>query len=264
MKRKMEEENIEKKELQEIKNEIVSNLKFTTKFSVLDEMKKQKCEKCNKSRRFFCYSCMIPMNNTEQIPNVKLPIKVIIIQHPKELKSKSTAIHAKILSPDNVEIYQYPEMPDFLTNENSMILYPSKDSVSFETITKQLKDEKSNKQENYNSKLAYLVFIDATWNQAKQIARDERIQSLRKLKITSQKTLFWRYQQLGDDHLATIEAIYYTLKEYQIFAKGEYNSEFDDLLFYYVYFYQLIQETYQDESKVYRHKDGYIKKIKKE
>jgi DTW domain-containing protein YfiP len=113
------------------------------------------------------------------------------IQHPKELKSKSTAIHAKILSPDYVDIYQYPEIPEFLTQENSMILYPSKDSVSFENLIQ--KNEKSEKKEDFSS-LKYLVFIDATWNQAKSIAKDERIQSLKKLKITTQTTLFWRLE----------------------------------------------------------------------
>ena len=51
------------------------------------------------------------------------------------------------------------------------------------------------------------------------------------------------------DHLATIEAIYHVYKEYQLAKKGNYDGEFDNLLFYFKHFYQMIQETYQKNQK---------------
>lgn len=50
----------------------------------------------------------------------QLPVKIDIIKHPNETDGKSTAIHAKILAPNDVTIYTYPCIPDF-----------EKDKVSF-------------------------------------------------------------------------------------------------------------------------------------
>jgi hypothetical protein len=112
----------------------INTLKFSKPFSNIEKMGKEPCPKCSKSRSWFCYECMIPMGDPTLIPNVKLPSKVIIIQHPRELKSKSTAVHAKVLSPDFVEVYQYPSIPDFLSYDNCVILYPSKEALSMEEL----------------------------------------------------------------------------------------------------------------------------------
>ena len=40
-------------------------------------------------------------------------MKIDIIKHPSEVDGKSTAIHAKILAPDDVTIYTYPCIPEF-------------------------------------------------------------------------------------------------------------------------------------------------------
>ncbi|CAG8562791.1 12250_t:CDS:1, partial [Acaulospora colombiana] len=40
------------------------------------------------------------------------------------------------------------------------------------------------------------------------------LKNIRKVTIKPQKTLFWRYQREDDSYLATIEALYYFLKEY--------------------------------------------------
>lgn len=110
-----------------------------------------KCSKCGGSRKFFCYTCCSLVGVTqEEIPIIKvgmksvkiqlcwwhvnfsereyklllccaqLPVKIDIIKHPNETDGKSTAIHAKILAPNDVTIYTYPCVPDF-----------DKDKVSF-------------------------------------------------------------------------------------------------------------------------------------
>lgn len=49
----------------------------------------------------------------------QLPVKIDIIKHPNETDGKSTAIHAKILAPNDVTIYTYPCIPDFETDKVS-------------------------------------------------------------------------------------------------------------------------------------------------
>lgn len=40
-------------------------------------------------------------------------MKIDIIKHPNETDGKSTAVHAKILAPDDVTIYTYPCIPEY-------------------------------------------------------------------------------------------------------------------------------------------------------
>lgn len=49
----------------------------------------------------------------------QLPVKIDIIKHPNETDGKSTAIHAKILAPSDVNIYTYPCIPDYEKNKVS-------------------------------------------------------------------------------------------------------------------------------------------------
>jgi len=41
----------------------------------------------------------------EGVPNLPLPVKVTVISHPMEKKSKSSIIPAKIIAPNDVEIH---------------------------------------------------------------------------------------------------------------------------------------------------------------
>jgi hypothetical protein len=55
--------------------------------------------------------------------------------------------------------------------------------------------------------------------------------------------------------LSTIEAIYYFVREYhENILGGSYLDEYDDLLFFFVYFYRKIREKYQGgrELKAYQ------------
>lgn len=75
------------------------------------------CPKCKKSRKFFCYTCYVPVPGLEsRLPKVQLPVHIDIIKHQLEIDGKSTAIHAAILAPDNVNIYTYPNIPEYSSN----------------------------------------------------------------------------------------------------------------------------------------------------
>ena len=45
---------------------------------ILDDLEeRQACSRCHKSRKFFCYSCFLPLPSVENVlPSVNLPIKV--------------------------------------------------------------------------------------------------------------------------------------------------------------------------------------------
>jgi len=43
----------------------------------------------------------------------QLPFKVDIIKDPREVDGKSTAVHAAVLAPHDVTVYQFPDIPDY-------------------------------------------------------------------------------------------------------------------------------------------------------
>ncbi|KAL6050615.1 DTW domain-containing protein 1 [Balamuthia mandrillaris] len=211
--------------------------------SFLAEKQRYHCPRCNSKRRFFCYDCHIVLAHPERTPRVSLPFTCDILHHPAEQKSKSTAVHACVLAPDKVKMYEYPEFPDF-SEEGTFLLFPSPEAKSI--------------QELDISQMKRLIVIDSTWQKAKVILRDERVKRLPCIQIESHKTLFWRFQQVGDTCLATIEAIYYFYREWHEKQRGEYNGEYDDLLFYYTYMYKMIQQSYKEENKSFKRIKNYI------
>lgn len=124
--------------------------------------------------------------------------------------------------------------------------------------------------------LQRVVFIDSTWNQTNKISTDERLQGNQKLctclsswvvvrphwflkssricvflldllqvELKMRKTCFWRHQKgKPDSYLATIEAIYYFLRDYHKYCLGqEYDGEYDNLLFFYSFLHSVVNKA---------------------
>ncbi|XP_060708999.1 tRNA-uridine aminocarboxypropyltransferase 1 [Hemiscyllium ocellatum] len=121
-----------------------------TILETLQQNGRSKCPKCLSSRMFYCYSCFLLVDgvNSDEIPQVKLPLKIDIIKHPNETDGKSTAVHAKLLARDDVNIYTYPCMPDNEEEKHEVVVvFPGPKSVSFEDLPmhlSKLANEKSN------------------------------------------------------------------------------------------------------------------------
>ncbi|XP_071297571.1 tRNA-uridine aminocarboxypropyltransferase 1 isoform X1 [Agelaius tricolor] len=242
---------------------------------------RSKCPRCNSSRMFYCYTCFVPVETvpTKEIPTVKLPLKIDIIKHPNETDGKSTAVHAKLLAPDDVTIYKYPCIPEYEEKRHEIALIfpgpnsvsvkdiafhlqkytkksvcPSDDDCSREPLLKQAKIEpeaEKNPNECISSsrsegaRLKKIIFIDSTWNQTNKIITDERLQGLLQIELKTRKTCFWRHQKgKPDTYLSTIEAIYYFLVDYhQEILKESYKGQYDNLLFFFSFMYTLIKDA---------------------
>lgn len=97
------------------------------------------CPKCGKSRKYFCYTCYVPVQGIEdRIPKVKLPFKVDIIKHPSECDGKSTSAHAGVIAPDDVTIYTYPCIPDFPEPDRVVVLFPGHGALTMEQLAERL------------------------------------------------------------------------------------------------------------------------------
>ncbi|KAL5010569.1 hypothetical protein ScPMuIL_012874 [Solemya velum] len=110
----------------------------------LDRIKERSiCQKCRRSRKYFCYTCLLPVSEvTNDLPRVELPLKVDIIKHPQEVDGKSTAAHAAILAPGHVTVYTYPDIPVYDEPEKVLLLFPGKDAISLSELAERVKEEK--------------------------------------------------------------------------------------------------------------------------
>lgn len=207
--------------------------------SVLNNLKeRQPCDICHKSRKFFCYSCPAPLASIRDVvPRVELPVKIDVVKHPGEVEGKSTAVHAKLISPGSVDIHIYPDIPDY-REERALLVFPGKQTKTLH----QLKGGGESKTFPYDK----IVFIDSTWNQCYKISQDPRIRDLPQVMINSRHTMFWRYQAgKPKEYLSTIEAIYYLCVDYQqIILEEEHEGKFDNLLFFFKFMYEKIHEMY--------------------
>lgn len=167
----------------------------------------------------------------DTVPIVDLPVPLHIIHHRQEKLGKSTGCHALVLAPTTT-IHHFPDLPEFDTSQ-AALLFPSEDAKPQEAMS-----------DKEFMAVKHFYVIDSTWQQARAIQTDPRLDGIRRITIKPQKTKFWRYQNIGAQCLSSIEAIYYMYKEYLLRKNAEYHGEVDNLLFYFCFFYEKIQESY--------------------
>lgn len=252
--------------------------------TVLDTIEgRRNCKLCSKSRKYFCYTCFLPVIDESYFSRVKLPIKIDIIKHSREIDGKSTAIHAAILAPDDVRIYRYPNFPETFNKEETVLIFPSNvDAISVEDLfSKDRRNGTLSKTTAFPIKRA--IFIDSTWQQTKAIYKDQRLRELRCVILKSRISQFWRHQKRSPRwYLSTIEAIHQFLVELHTCAYGaiegyadldnsvnsnqngvfvnntesekctevdlRYSGQYDNLLYFFKYMYDKIHTIYDHEK----------------
>ncbi|XP_060078101.1 tRNA-uridine aminocarboxypropyltransferase 1-like [Ylistrum balloti] len=123
--------------------------------SFLDVMDgRTSCPKCGKSRKYYCYTCYVPVVGIEhKIPKVKLPFKIDIIKHPSECDGKSTSGHARVIAPDDVTIYTYPCIPDYLDRDRVVLLFPGDGSINMAALAEKFSPPSYNNKKEDKSKV---------------------------------------------------------------------------------------------------------------
>ncbi|KAL4138821.1 hypothetical protein KRP22_002499 [Phytophthora ramorum] len=207
------------------------------------------CTSCQRSYKFYCPKCNIPLGVPQSVtvPVLKLPLQVHVWFQDKI--KKSTAPHAKVLAPQDVEIIPYPPAKDkdallSYTRETAVVVYPSFEAETLEEIkAEELRDIRT------------LIFIDCPWQKAPVIMTDPAIANLRHVKLAQppKESNFWRYHKAGAGCVSTIEAIQLMLEEYTVAAKkAEITlpevSKLSDLLFFFKLQFKRIVEQFEDES----------------
>lgn len=245
--------------------DFIKGLQFSVPlYRLREHRERRECPTCRRRRLYYCYDCLTVVHPECHPPALALPLSVTVILHPGELRGKSTSLAASTISPD-LKIVEYPEVPSELDPANTLVLYPSADSVELHEV-------------EHLERYTNVVFVDSTWQQSTKIARDERVTRFKHVRIKSQTSLFWRFQNKDPTYLATVEAIYYFLREYTVQSnkakaikaaeegaagrpdEAFYHGEVDDLLYYYINQYIEVQQRYSKKGETYtqRHFDGYV------
>uniref|UniRef100_A0A0R3S0B7 tRNA-uridine aminocarboxypropyltransferase 1 n=1 Tax=Elaeophora elaphi TaxID=1147741 RepID=A0A0R3S0B7_9BILA len=204
----------------------------------LEGLKKQVCSNCGRRRMYYCYNCKVYMPDVEQlVPRLELPIRIDIIKHRQEKNSKSTALHCLLLAPSSTTLYDSLNVPDYNSpsykQENTVLVVYSKNAYSVNDFVKK------------RGPIRRFVFLDSTWFQIGGLKLLPQLQYLPIVTLRSYKTKYWRPQRgLTDYHLATIEAIYYALREaFEASCTTEYDGCFDDLLFWFFIFRSKVDKS---------------------
>jgi len=134
---------------------------------------------------------------------VVLPANIQLVYHPQEKVSKSTGLHGCVLAPSQCQLIRFPdEIPaEGFDEKSTVVLFPTADS-------KYLDDPEIDVNSIQN-----VVVVEATWQKAGNVLRHPAIARLRKIRLKERVTTFWRHQELGNQFLATLEAMYYVCVE---------------------------------------------------
>ncbi|WKX96971.1 hypothetical protein Q1695_012990 [Nippostrongylus brasiliensis] len=197
-------------------------------FDPLDGLTKTKCPTCDKRRMYFCYDCRVLMPGVYS-PQVKLPCDVDVIKHPMEKNSKSSAVHCKIVAPEQTRVFDVPNVYDYREDSSSVgegsnvLVFPSPSAVSIEEFVRT------------KGPIKRLIVLDC----------------LPCVSLSSYRTAYWRPQHdVGEHGLATIEAIYYAQREYQELLSGRpYQGEFDDLLYWFFHTQHYVNKRQEEYLK---------------
>ncbi|KAI9224944.1 DTW domain-containing protein [Blastocladiella britannica] len=196
-----------------------------------------RCDTCQDRVRYYCARCLVPRGGVAPPVMPVLPFVFDVFKHKHELNGKSTALHAKVLCPEDVRVWEYPNQVNAYSNrpDRTLVLYPSENATPISEIDP--------------TSFSHVIVIDGTWYQAHQMVRDApflKDPAVRHVTFASPpKTKFWRFQQKSEHHLATIEAMWWLVREYMAAHRpNDDQHTFDDLLWYYTFQYQRILGTY--------------------
>jgi hypothetical protein len=243
-----------------------ADFRFSKPPALLRAAKRVPCPRCQRPASLYCAFCLVPTLSPElTIPPLSLPVQVDIIHHVGENVKKSTSIHACILAPDHARFLEHPaELPaEGYDPATTLLLYPTADAVHLDDV--RCIDARAVRR---------VLVIESTWGKSDAVASHPALAHLRRVKIRSRESTFWRYQELGRHFLATLEAIYWLCKEIEQRrreadrAEGRADDEasaseaassssrIDDLMYLYAFQHGVITERYKTDANVPRSWSG--------
>ena len=228
---------------------------------VLLDAPREKCPKCSTYCKYYCYACfsLMPSISSKDIPKVFAPKEILIWKHPNESIAKCTSVHALLLFGSTIQLFQHHPIFDDATNLGQYLINPDETILLYPTMGAPF----IGNVDICSYKCVF--FLESSWKQSATML-NVLTSNFPKLRIAQlnptttflkQGTLFWRYQNRGEFCLSTIEAIYLLCKQINP------SANYDNSLYFFSFFYHLIQEHYSKGGRTFstKHRFGklYIK-----
>lgn len=124
-------------------------------YATLSAAARAPCKACGSSRMHYCPDCHVLVGvGRGDVPTLRLPLMVDVIKHPQEPSSKSTAVHAKLLAPDQVRMFAFPDFPEYDATK-TVLAFPADDAMDISDIP--------------FATVERVVFIDSRWSQCRRM-----------------------------------------------------------------------------------------------
>lgn len=162
------------------------------------------CPSCKRKVHVYCPMCVrfvLPEGVT--LPEVPLPVNIDIVHHPQESKRKCTSIHGCMLSPKHIRMHEFPDEVPVYDPATTVFLFPKEDSPYIDELSPEVA-----------SKIKTIVCCESTWQKAGSVVNHPNLKALPCVRLRNRESTFWRYQELGNQFLATLEAMYYSAVEH--------------------------------------------------
>lgn len=167
-------------------------------YKPINMIKRHQCEQCN-------YPIKVCV--CDDIKTFDVPLRLVILQHPSEVKHAKNTARLVPLCISQCEIHVGESEQDFVsiipTLENPYLIYPSEISTPIESMDQSKQSPKT------------LVFIDATWKKAYKIFQlNSWLHSIPSLHFVEVPDNQYHIRKTALAHsLSTLEAIAYALQK---------------------------------------------------
>lgn len=197
------------------------------------------CDKCHR-RAMWCIECkkdlrMVHGKPAADLPTTQLPVDLTVVFHERAHPSSCTAPQLVVLCPQNkVDLVQWPTAREWPADGSVWLLWPDQDARTVEEIN-----------EEEISRVKEIVVLEGTWPQAETMANSPSMKNLPRVKLSSIRSMFWKFSSRDSSCVSTLEAIYNFFVQAD---KKKHEHKFDDLLFYFKIGFDRTMAYYQANS----------------
>lgn len=214
--------------------------------SLLNRTERSTCPRCGRHVRWYCCWCCETVGCPD-FSKVQAPIPVTFLLYEGEKRPKSSAPGVAAVA-ENIDISVLRLGADGVSPricDDSVLLYPDETALAVHDVDW--------------STVKRIYILDCTWNQVVRCTRTAALRRLRKVKISNQRTIFWRLHLQKDPHcLSSAESLYFLLRE--LHALGHITTNLDDLIVFFIATFCTVQRSIHDNGRSYlnsRHQEAY-------
>lgn len=120
------------------------------------------------NKRHYCANCLYPQSVCicEHVKTIHTPIKILILQHPTEVKQAKNTAKLLALSIENLEIFVGENERDFEEVKEQILASPQQHGIFYPNdLSQPIEESLPTEKHHFHS----LIFIDSTWRKAFKI-----------------------------------------------------------------------------------------------